>query len=130
MAQSAMGNKGCSVNLLRDAGTRMALWFYAMVRLLRLRQPLAATILQQRFVDLNLIDSVRAAVHDIKEDKFWKCEYLLVHAVFPALRLLCYCDKSKPAIDKMFFLSHRTTLTLEKSEEFLKNRNLFGSLRG
>jgi hypothetical protein len=68
-------------------------------------------------------------VHDIKEDKFWKCIYVLLRAVFPALRLLCYCNKSKPAMDKIFFLSHRTTLAFEKSEEFLNNRNLFGSLR-
>jgi hypothetical protein len=129
MAQSAMANKGCLVNLLRGAGTQMALWFYAMVCLLPLRQPLAATIHQQRFVDLNLNDSVRAAVHDIKDDKFWKCVYLLVCAVFPALRLLHYCNKSKPAMDKMIFLSHRTTLALKKSEEFLNDRNLFASLR-
>ncbi len=129
MAQSAMANKGCSVNLLQGAGTRMALWFYAMVHLLGLRQPLAATIHQQRFVDLNLNNSVRAAVHNIKDGKFWKCVYLLVHAVFPALRLLCYCNKSKPAMDKIFFLSHRTSLALEKLEEFLNDRNLFGSLR-
>ena len=32
-------------------------------------------------------------------------------------------------MDKIFFLSHRTTLALEKSEEFLNNRSLFGSLR-
>jgi hypothetical protein len=129
MAQSAMVNKGCLVNLLRGAGIQMALWFYAMVHLLRLQQPLAATIHQQRFVDLNLNDSVRAAVHDIKDDKFWKCVYLLVGDVFPALRLLCYCDKSKPAMDKMFFLSHRTTLAPKKLEESLNDRNLFGSLR-
>jgi hypothetical protein len=129
MAQSAMVNKGCSVNLLWGAGTQMALWFCAMVRLLRLRQPLAATIHQQRFVDLNLNDSVRAAVHDIKDDKFWKCIYLLVCAVFPALGLLRYCDKSKPRMDKIFFLSHRTTRALEKLEEFLNNRSLFGFLR-
>jgi hypothetical protein len=129
MAQSAMVNKGCLINLLRGAGTRMALWFCAMVSLLCLRQPLAATIHQQKFVDLNLNVSVRAAVHDIKDDKFWKCVYLLLCAVFPALRLLRYCNKSKPAMDKTFFLSHRTTLALKKSEEFLNNRNLFGSLR-
>jgi hypothetical protein len=129
MAQSAMASKGCTVNLLRGAGTQMALWFYAMVRLLRLRQPLAATIHQQRFVDLNLNNSVRAAVHDIKNDKFWKCIYVLLCAVFSTLRLFCYCNKSKPAMDKIFFLSHWTTLALEKSEEFLNNRNLFGSLR-
>ncbi len=107
----------------------MALWFYAVVRLLCLQQPLAATIHQQRFVDLNLKDSVRGAVHDIKDNKFWKCVYLLVRAVFPALRLLCYCNESKPAMDKIFFLSHRTTLALKKLEEFLNDRNLFGSLR-
>jgi hypothetical protein len=124
-----MVNKGRSVNLLRGAGTQMALWFYAMVRLLCLRQPLVAIIHQQRFVDLNLNNSVRAAVHDINDDKFWKCVYLLVHAVFPALRLLCYCNKSKLAMDKIFFLSHRTTLALKKLEEFLNDRSLFGFLR-
>ncbi len=32
-------------------------------------------------------------------------------------------------MDKIFFLSRRTTLALEKLEEFLNNRNLFGSIR-
>ncbi len=68
-------------------------------------------------------------MHYIKGDKFWKCINLLVRAVFPTLRLLCYCDKSKPAMEKIFFLSHRTTLALKKLEKFLNNRSLFGSLR-
>jgi hypothetical protein len=63
MAQSAMANKGCMVNLLRGAGTHLALWFYAMA--------LVATIHQQKFVDLNLNDKVRAAVHDIKDNKVY-----------------------------------------------------------
>jgi hypothetical protein len=88
-----------------------------------------ATIHQQKIVDLNLNDSVRAAVHDIKDNKFWKCICMLLHALFPTLRLLHYCNKSKPAMDKIFFLSHRTTLALKKLEEFLNNRNLFGSLK-
>ncbi len=49
--------------------------------------------------------------------------------MFPALRLLCYCNKSQPAVDKIFFLSHRTTLALNKSEGFLNDKSLFGSLR-
>jgi hypothetical protein len=40
-----------------------------------------------------------------------------------------YCNKSKLEMDKIFFLSHSTTFTLEKLEEFLNDRNLFGSLR-
>jgi hypothetical protein len=68
-------------------------------------------------------------VHDIKDDEFWKCIYVLLRAVFPTLRLLRYCNKSKPAMDEIFFLSNRTILALEKLEEFLNDRNLFGSLR-
>ena len=117
MAQSALANQGRKVGLLRGAGTRMALWFYAMILALRLRQPLTATIHQQKFVDLILNKSAKAAVSDIKDDKFWKCIYMLLRAVFPALRLLHYCDKNKPAMDKIFFLSHSATVALEKSEE-------------
>ena len=74
MAQSALANKGRKVGLLMGAGTRMALWFYAMMRLLRLKQPLTATIHQQKFVHLNLNNSVRAAVQDVNDDKKnWKC---------------------------------------------------------
>ncbi len=32
-------------------------------------------------------------------------------------------------MDKIFFLSHRTTLALDMSEEFLNDRSLFGSFR-
>jgi hypothetical protein len=70
MAQSALANKGHKVGLLQGAGTQMALWFYAMMRLLRLKQLLTATIHQKKIVHLNLNDSVRAAVQDINNDKF------------------------------------------------------------
>ena len=129
MSQSALANGGRKVGLLRGAGTRMALWFYAMMRLLRLKQPLRATIHQHKFVDLSVNDSVRAAVRDIKDDKFWKCLYILLRAVFPALRLLRYCDKSTPAMDKIFFLSHRTAEAIKQLEEFLNDKSLFGAIK-
>ena len=124
-----MANKGRKVGLLRGAGTRMALWFYAMMRLLRLKQPLRATIHQQKFVALNLNDTVASAVQDIEDNDFWKCLYVILRAVFPALRLLRYCDKSKPAMDKIYYLSYRTTQALEQSEKWLNDENLFGSIR-
>ena len=67
-------------------------------------------------------------MRDIKDDKFWKCCYIVLHAVFPAPKLLRYCDKSTPAMDKIFYLSHRTTIALEKSEEFLNDEALFGDM--
>jgi len=97
-----MGNKGRKVGLLRGSGTQMALWFYAMMRLLRLKQALMATIHQQRFSDLNNNETVAMAVQDIENPDFWKCLYIILRAVFPALRLLRYCDKSKPAMDKIY----------------------------
>jgi len=49
MAQSALANRGRKVCLIRGAGTQMALWFYAMMHLIRLQQPLKATIHEQNF---------------------------------------------------------------------------------
>jgi hypothetical protein len=129
MAQSAMANKGKTVGLLRGAGTRFASWFYAMLRLLRLKEPLMYTIHQQKFRDLTLNPSARAAVKDIGDEKMWKSMYTLLRAIFPALRALRYCDASKPSMDKIFFLSHRTTQAIEQSKEFLDDESLFGSLK-
>ncbi len=91
------------VGLLHGAGTRFASWFYAMMRLLRLKEPLKSTIHQQKF------PSARAAVKDIGDEKLWKCMYILLHSVYPALRALRYCDSSKPSMDKIFFLSQDNT---------------------
>jgi hypothetical protein len=96
------------VSLLQGAGTKFATWFYAMHRALRLRKALLATIHQQKFLDLDSMKkpSVRMAVQDINDTKFWKCLYILLRSVFPALRALRYCDASRPVMDKIYFLSH------------------------
>jgi len=107
----------------------MVLWFYAMMRLIRLQQPLTATIHQQKFLDLTLTTSAKGAVQDIKEDKFWKCMYILLRAMFPALRALRCCDSSTPCMDKLFHLSHRTTVAIENSLDDLNDKSLFGSLQ-
>jgi hypothetical protein len=72
--------------------------------------------------------SVWMAVQDIEDNKFWKCLYILLHSVFSALRALCFCNASQPVMDKIFFLSHRTTQVIERSQEFLNDSNLFGTL--
>jgi hypothetical protein len=105
----------------------MAMWFYAMIRLLRLELPLKATVHQQKFRSLPLNESARMAVLGIQEAKFWKCLHILLRSVFPALKLLCYCDANKPSMDKIFFLSHRTTQAIENSFETLNDKELFGS---
>jgi hypothetical protein len=100
-----------------------------MMRLLRLKEPLKSTIHQQKFRDFCLNASARAAVKDIGDEKLWKCMYILLCSVYPALRALCYCDSSKPSMDKTFFLSHRTMQAIEMSKESLDDWSLFGSLK-
>ena len=68
------------------------------------------------------------AVQDIENKDFWKCLYIILRAVFPAVRLLRYCDKSKPAMDKIYYLSYRTTQALEQSESVLNDEALFGQI--
>lgn len=127
IAQTSAANNGRKIGLLRGAGTRMASWFYGMMRLLRLKQPLKATIHQQQFRDLTLNVSAKAAVHDIEDEKFWKCLYVLLRAVYPALRALRYCDSNSPVMDKIYFLSHRTTEAIKQSQECFNEVGLFST---
>jgi hypothetical protein len=128
MAQSALFNNGRQVGLLRGAGTRMASWFYAMHRALRLRPALVATVHQAQFSTIALVktdERVRAAVNDIMDDDFWKSVYILNRAVYPLIRALRYCDANEPAMDKIFYLSHQATVALEKSIDLLNDKDLF-----
>ena len=56
--------------------------------------------------------------------------HTFVLATFLALRALCYCDSNIPAMDKIFHLSHRTTLAIERLCDFLNNADLFGTYYG
>ncbi len=103
----------------------MALWFYAVIRFLCLQQPLKATIHQQKFLDLTLTKSAKGAVQDINDDNFWKCMHILLRAVFPALRALWYCDSNTPCMDKIYYLSHRTTVAIENLQDDLNDERLF-----
>ena len=128
MAQSALANKGKHVGLLRGAGTRFATWFYDMIRLLRMRNPLLATIHQEKFRGLELKESARLAVLDIQDTVFWKALYTLLRATYPAIRVLRYCNSNTPAMDKLYCLSSRTSMVIRRSEESFNDTTLFSAL--
>lgn len=58
--------------MLRGATTRMASWFYAMMRVLRHKDVLKATIHTLQFRELLKNDKVRGAVRDIENATFLK----------------------------------------------------------
>ena len=129
IAQSVTANNGRAIGLLRGSDTRMALCFYAMHRALRLKSDLLATIHQPKFTDLQLNDRCRLAVQDIENKGFWKAIYFLLRSVFPPLRVLRYCDSNTPAMDKICFLSHRSTEAIQNSVEYLNDETIFGSIK-
>ena len=127
MVQSACDNGGCAIGPVRGAGTGMATWFYAMIRLLRLRTTFLACINQEKIQTLALNAKERLAVLDINDPVFWKAMYTLIRAVFSALRCLRYCDMNIPAMDKVYTLTHRTTVAIENSIDDFNDTEMFRS---
>ena len=112
--------------MLRGATTRMASWFYAMMRVLCHKDVLKATIHTLQFRESAKNEKVRGAVRDIENDAFFKALYILLRAVFPAIRALRFTDSNQPMMDKIYFFSKRTESALEQSIEFLNCEEIFG----
>ena len=135
MMQAAIANGGKRIGLLRGAGTRFATFFYAMHRLLRQKNVLLATIHQEKFRLLEVAGTgagsnsrVRGCVNDIEDKNFWKSLYILLRAVFPAIRFLRYCDSNTPMMDKIYTLAQRTSDAIEKSADDLNDTFLFSGI--
>ena len=82
------------------------------------------------FQKLVLFPKAKRAANDVMNKKYFKAMYTLLRAVSSALRLLRYCDSNTPAMDKVYMLSHRTTVAIEKSVEALNDKELFGDAEG
>ncbi len=87
------------IRLLCGGGTIFTTWFYTMHRALRMKPALKATIHNPSFASLSKNDCVAGAVNNIEDEVFWKEIHCLLHSVFPALKVLRFCDSNIPAID-------------------------------
>ena len=58
--------------------------------------------------------------------QLFKALYILLRAVFPAIRALRFTDSNQPMMDKINVFSRRTKSALEKSIEFLNCEEIFG----
>ena len=104
----------------------MASFFYAMHRMLCLRQALLATVNSLGFCQIaKLTKNAHHCIANVKNPKFWKAIYILLCAVFTKIRCLCFCDSNKPAMDKLFYLVHCTTMTIDWSMVMLNDKDFF-----
>ena len=116
---------GRKVLLLRGAGTRMASYFYAMFRILRLKSVLGVTVSSDEVKKLSLTKRTQACIKDIKNEKFFRACYAVAKVTYPALKLLRCCDKASPVMGVLYHLSLRTTAALEHQAETLNEPHLF-----
>ena len=82
----------------------MAGQLLAMLRVLRLKDALQATVTSVQFRELNAFQDIARVI--MTED-FWSLLFILCRAVYPQLRILRLADQKVPAMDKLAFISVR-----------------------
>jgi Protein of unknown function (DUF 659) len=122
-------NGGVKIGLIRAADTRMAGYFYALHRMLRLRPALEATVASAEFLGLKLSKAVvTKAVAFVNDKDMWKALYCLLRCLFPALRVLRLADRSDPGFDSLYYFIRRTDLSLEWSKSAFENNEYFTTM--
>jgi len=93
-----------------------------------MQQILKNTVNNAAFSSVPMDASVKFAMRDVEDPNYFKAMYVLCRAVFPALKLLRHCDANRPAMDKIYFLAHRTTVAIQiqRSVNALNDDDLFG----
>ena len=124
--QAQTFNGGFKIGLLRAADTRMAGYFYALHRMLRLKPALEATVASAEFIGLNLSKPVvTKAVNFINDKEMWNALYCVLRCLFPALRVLRLADKSEPGFDCLYYFIRRTDLALDWSSRSFELKDYF-----
>jgi hypothetical protein len=124
--QSKVFNAGRKVGLIRAAETRMAGHAYAQCRMLRLRDPLKATISSAAYKDLKLKGFPTKVEEYLNDDDMWQATYEVQRCLFPMIRVLRLCDKSEcGGMSKILYYVHKTDEAIQKSMDSLKDLKYF-----
>ncbi len=113
-------NKGRKIGLLRPADTRMAGYFIALHRLLRLQKPLEAaqaSIEWDSYQFPTKSKQQKEAIKAIVTDAvFWHEVRTIVIGMFPVLKCLRLADSNKAGMDKLYYYVRRTTESLRRTK--------------
>ena len=83
----------------------------ALLRLLRLRNALRATITSKEFLDLRVFHTVTS---DLNYPEFWTWLFVMCRALYAPMRVLRLADQKNPAMDKLFYYVSQTDRMLPK----------------
>jgi hypothetical protein len=124
--QARTFNGGKKIGLIRAADTRMAGYFYAFHRMLRLKPALEATVASVEFQGLGLQKPVVVkAVAFINDREMWNALHVVTRCLFPALRVLRLADRSEPGFDSLYYFIRKCEKAMEWSAHAFANLNYF-----
>ena len=104
-------NKGVYIGFIKPSECRMAGEHIALLRLLRLKNALRATITSKEFLDLRVFHTVTSVLND---PTFWKWLFVMCRALYAPMRVLRLADQKNPAMDKLFYYVSQTDRMLPK----------------
>ena len=84
-----------------------------LLRLLRLRKILRATVTSKEFQD-NWLKTFRRECLIIESNEFWKYLFTLCRALYAPMRILRLADQKIPAMDKLHYYVLQTDVLLQK----------------
>ena len=118
------------VGLIRAADTRMAGYFIAFARLLRVKSVLKATINSKEFIDSKTNSSRNKRKLEwvsrlIENEKLWDNLFVLTKSIFPALRVLRLADRSEAGMHMLYYFWRMAKKSLEDSKESLNDIKSF-----
>jgi hypothetical protein len=123
--QSKSFNNGREIGLLRATPVRMAGYFYAMMRALRCRDSLRATVTHSEWAKRSKKKKEARAGSDVMDDTLWKRMYVLCKVVLPALLLLRLADRNSPGMDMLKYYVDEFLRSLAAHQPLLDDQELF-----
>ena len=104
-----------NIGLFSGNDTRMAGYFIGMHRDLRMRKALLATVSSAGFGTMALNSELFKVVSYIQDKKYWERIYVLLKLLSPCVCTLRLADSNKAGMDKVFYYSRMTKISIMKS---------------
>jgi hypothetical protein len=115
---SRQHNHGVYLGFTKPSECRMAGEHIAILRLLRLKNALLSIISSKELIDLCVFHSVCQV---LMNPDFWKWAFVMCHALYAHMLVLCLDDQKSPAMDKLNYYVLQTdqmlTLYCKDAEE-------------
>lgn len=97
---SKVHNNGVYIGFIKPSDCRMAGELIALLRLLRLKNGLQATVVSPEFKSLKEFE-VEATV--LMNEDFWKYVFVMCRALYAPMRVLRLADQKTPGMDKLYY---------------------------